>query len=100
MGQYLPEIHTDVDEGSSYLNNTAITVFAPPSCSDTLNKKILQMNENEREQFMLARDNYYYLKKNPKKQKSCVKILLITYLQKYEKCRGDFEYRCPTIRSV
>lgn len=73
MGQYLPEIHTDVDEGSSYLNNTAITVFAPPSCSDTLNKKILQMNENEREQFMLARDNYYYLKKkNTKKtEKLC-----------------------------
>lgn len=72
MGQYLPEIHTDVDEGSSYLNNTAITVFATPSCSDTLNKKILQMNENEREQFMLARDNYYYLKKKTQKtEKLC-----------------------------
>lgn len=75
MGQYLPEIHTDVDEGSSYLNNTAITVFAPPSCSDTLNKKILQMNENEREQFMLARDNYYYFNPPPPPQKKTTEKL-------------------------
>ncbi|VDI48542.1 Hypothetical predicted protein [Mytilus galloprovincialis] len=56
---------------SSNVNNTA-TCIAPPSCSksDKFNKRFEQINENEREQFMLDREN----DNTKRKMKSCVKI--------------------------
>ncbi|CAG2209895.1 unnamed protein product [Mytilus edulis] len=64
---------TDINEATctSNVNNTA-TCIAPPSCSksDKFNKRFEQINENERKQFMLDREN----DNTKRKMKRCVKI--------------------------
>ncbi|CAG2243535.1 unnamed protein product [Mytilus edulis] len=71
----ISEINTGTDINvatcTSNVNNTA-TCIAPPSCSksDKFNKRFEQINENEREQFMLDREN----DNTKRKMKSCVKI--------------------------